>query len=141
MKKVKIVRGSTEVTLRRVKEAVTPQKPGFMLKSPHSSVVPISAKKYNTLQKMLPHMPLEHHELYKNLPHEDNSASSSQPTHNDRRQRGPETAPRGLSATRKQRIDADDRFISKFDEFFPLSARTALENASSYWTHLTRLFL
>ena len=106
------------MTLRRLKNAVTPQAEGFLLHSPHTAMIPLSAKKLDALMRLLPHIPEVHHSFYDTLP----------------RQSGPSideieraTARRPDSA-RKQRILEDDEFLAKFDRFLPIEAQKELEN-------------
>ena len=119
---MKIVKGAVEVTLRKVRKAVTPNTRDYKLSCPNPTGIPLTAKKHDALRKMLPHIPPQYHPFYAALPRDNNCASESQS--GDRRQSGT-----SFQGARKQRMVEDDLFLARFDQFLPSESRVELENA------------
>ena len=119
---MKIVKGAVEVTLRKVRKAVTPNTRDYKLSCPNPTGIPLTAKKHEALRKMLPHIHPKCHPFYTVLPRDSNCASESQS--GDRRQSG-----NSFQGARKQRMVEDDLFMSRFDQFLPSESRVELENA------------
>ena len=115
------------MTLRRIENAVTPRATGFKLKSPHPTTIPLGMKKYNALQRMLPHMPPQHHEFFEKLPHKSDSAAEKVHPDSDSQCQSQNRS----SSARKKRIAENDEFLAQFDHYLPPEIQIELEKAEN----------
>ena len=92
-----------------------------MLSTPHPSTIPLSAKKHDALQRMMPHIPPEHRSFFEALPWDNDHAAESESCSQD-------TESSRILEARKQRMLEDDRFLAEFDPFLPEVQNTLHEH-------------
>ena len=110
--------------MRRIERAVTPGTSDFKLKKETQSPIPLSAIKYNALQRMLPHVPQHHHSFYNNLPRESDSGDESDSSY-------PQQQATCSAEARMRRMIENDSFLAGFDEFLPEKIQKELQTSES----------
>ena len=114
--------------MRRIKDAVTPDSQSYMLESPYSAPIPLSAKKHEALLRLLPHIPAIHHRFYESLPRVRGPDDESEST--DEIQRRCQLI-ENVCADHTARMAQDDAFLAKFDKFLPQEVQEKLKNGEN----------